>query len=807
MMNIRHVASTLLGAIAAAGVSLSAIPAAHAQSVCEKTAAPGDTDLDADTTKTNVDFQLGMLQLVDSTACGEVISDPVDLAALSLDDVPMNITAVRLVTDFTGDVQFFVSTAEPAEWVPTHDCDGPGGPQDLEFCARIPMAAGRSLRWKAVMCPNPFLPFLYQVAPVFDYSENSEFGYGGITFFDGVAYYGSYSQPGDVGQLYATSADFNTSYWLGRERLREQLTVPPTLPRSIYTSVGDTSRTPFEIGNTALVSLFGVASSAEADAVVQWVRDSERFLNTAVAPNVPTEPIERRFGGIVTSTPAVLRRTPPRPVWYTRVDPLQRGEFDTFNADVFSDDRLPLVLYGAKDGMVHAVLSDPLRIEHPNMGRELWAYIPPSVAARMDEDFDASQNQGKTIISAYPDSSPVIDDVRLSTGFATVAVLPEGKGGQSISVIDITNSATGLSTGTPVISGPQPMWTRTPGGLANAGLALNQPAIARAQIGSDIVFLVIAGTGVAFDDPTYQKGRTVAAYDIETGDVKWTFQTECPLTTPITVFETDDTDEPAGAVPIGFDGIVDRAVFADRCGYVYKVDINQDALGGPIQGIGGISTPGGQLALFWTNGRPVAGNIAARAVVDDSTTRVALFFGTGGLEDFPTFTQNFFYAIPASPESPGETFGTIEGDCPFSTRCEKFYGGATLSDTQVVYARVLEPVIGFAADCPTGTTPDSSTTIEALSLLQDVNDTDFLNLDASKTMNGMLKSALVVYSSQANGRLSTGETGDLGNRGTKTAGGDTANGTLPDTKDGTAGEGSAPDPNAPVRILGWRQVF
>lgn len=795
-MSHRHVTSVLLGAIALAGVSL---PRAHAQSVpaCENTASSGDADLDSGTTKSNVTFEFGNLRLVDGTTCGEAISEPVDLAALALDNVPMNITAVRLDTDFSGDVEFFVSTAEPAEWVPTHDCDGPTGPQEKQLCARIPLATGRSLRWKAVLCPNPFLPFVYRVTPTFDYSENTEFYYGGIRAFDGVAYFGGFSQPGDVGQLYAVNADLDFVYWTARERLREQLEDSPAWPRKIYTAVGAPQNlTPFEIGNPNMQSVLGVPSLAEADPVVQWVREGERFLNTAVSPNVPEEPTERRFGGIVTSMPGVVPKKPFLPIWYTRVNPAQRDDFDAFQNQVVAANRLPLVLYGAKDGMVHAVLSDSLRIDHPNMGREVWAYVPPSIAARMDDDFNNS------VITAYPDASPIIDDVVLSSRLATVAVLPEGKGGQSISVIDITESATGLSTDTPSVSGPVPMWTRTPGGATTAGLALNQPAIARARIGSDIVTLTIAGTGGAFDDPSYQKGRTVAAYDTETGAVMWTFQTECSLTTAITVFETDDTDEPVGGVPIGFDGVMDRAVFADRCGYVYKVDINQDASGGPIPGIGGFTTPGGQTALFWTEDRPISGNIAARAVVDDATTRVALFFGTGGFEDYPPFHQNFFYVIPASPDSPGETFGTLDGECPFSNRCEKFYGGVLVNDTQAILSRVQEPLIGIA-NCD-GVNPDSSTTIEVLSLTDDVSDTGFLQQEFARTSDGMLKSRLTGHGGKVYGMLSNGTVGGTGSARARVAGGDTHKGTLEET---TGGEDGTMGTSERIRILGWRQVF
>ena len=313
--------------------------------------------------------------------------------------------------------------------------------------------------------------------------------------------------------------------------------------------------------------------------------------------------------------------------------------------------------------------------------------------------------------------------------------------------------------------------------------------------------MIIAGTGIAFDDPL--KGRVVAAYDAETGDLFWQFQTRCALTTAITVFETDDEGEPApgaGQSPLTLDGYMDRAVFADRCGYIYKIDLTRETAGGWNPGIGGILVDvvaGTQLkALFQTaGGLPVTGNIGARALLDDDTTRVSLFFGTGGLEDAPPFPQNTFYVISASPDNVADTDpanlildATIKGTCAEPSRCEKFYGGVRLNPEQVIFTRVLEPVIGNPF-CDPG-----QTTIEVREITGDVSSPNFMEESFTTTVDGMITSPLTargnaIYFTDSRGRVNS--VGDP---------------QAPNTGFGPD-EGSGADTNAPMLLLGWRQVY
>jgi type IV pilus assembly protein PilY1 len=647
------------------------------------------------------------------------------------------------------------------------------------------------------MCNTLGPPSIASVETVFDYVVDNEHYHGGIAVKDGLAYFGGFGQPGDLGQLYATDTTFGTDYWNGRDRLQADA------GRRIFTASFDgTQLLPFDlasVGDTRLIDVLGVPSATESEQVVRWVREQQRFGTD------PADGLKRRFGGVITSTPTVVSK-PDFPVWFARADAAQRQAFQTFQQANAS--RPNLVLYGAKDGMVHALVTDSGNTADTDMGTEAWAYIPASVASRLYTDYQETLSRGRTFVRAYPDTSPVVEDILLrSNDYATIAVLNEGKGGSSISVIDITDTVSGDAASGYAATGPLQKWYRTPGDF-DAGQSMNRPAIARVEIGGEERHLVIAGTGVGFDDPTHQKGRVIAAYDAENGDLYWKFQTLCSLTTAISVFETDDAGEPATTAPhqraLGLDGYMDRAVFGDRCGNIYKIDLTRVIDGGWSPGIGGINADvvdGVQLkALFRTDGGlPVTGNIGVRALLDDDTTRASLFFGTGGLENAPPFPANSFYVIAAAPEDPSDDdpdslrypgVNPIVSTCVEPSRCEKFYGGVRLNPEQVIFTRVLEPRIGDGLDCDPG-----QTTIEVRDISGEVATPTFLQESfAPITVDGMISSPITasgnaIYFTDSRGRMNS-----AGNTQT------------PNSGFGPS-EGGSADTNAPMLLLGWRQVY
>jgi hypothetical protein len=407
-------------------------------------------------------------------------------------------------------------------------------------------------------------------------------------------------------------------------------------------------------------------------------------------------------------------------------------------------------------------------------------------------------------VSAYPDGSPTLADYRRTDGnFATAAIVGAGNGGKSIMALDVTRTVD-PSNGS--IIGPTPLWTATPGD-GDAGQGHAKPAVARVLVGGAERYFVIAATGVAHDNPAapWSKGRVVAAYDLATGENVWQFRAACPITSDISVFETDDDLEPGAP---SFNGYADRAVFADACGNVYKLDPAKD-LNGAVNdntGLGTIlaDTNSGvpQMALFSTQTTsgalgaqsPITGTLAVRT---DASTRVAIFFGTGGLESHAVTAQNEFYAVYADN---GEIRSKMAGSC-VGNSCEKFYGGVVVTPEQVILTRTRDPAVG------TGTCDVGSTVVQALQLNENAAtgefEEDFSQSLSSAVMGALYGDAGALYFATLSGDISR-----IGTPRAASAGGDSTSGTPPpqfgegnETGTGTVGNADA------LALLGWRQVY
>ncbi len=723
--------------------------------------------------------------------CGEAASGVIPLN--DLESSEMVVTAARIdpqvALNGTGSVTFYLSNEEPPNWVQATDCgDGTG-----DLCATFPKSSGRDVRWKAYMCSGnnkTTSPTITGMTARFQYTETTEHYRGGTTVNDGIAYLGAFRQPGDRGRFYAINAGLSQTYWEAANKLDESTN---DSERRLYTAHRDTGeRLDFSVSNASDVGLqatLGAANAAEAADVVEWVR-SARFGvgNDGIALS--------KLGAIETSTPAIL--TPPGlPTWYLFAPGAQRAKVDQFIANNAS--RPTLVLFGSKDGIVHALRSRATDISNSSNGKEAWGYIPPHVAGGFLADYSTSIAT-EMVNSAYPDGSVTLADVHDADGeMMTIALIAAGNGGDSIAAFDVTRT---IDPSTNNVLGPTPLWTAIPGGAA-AGRAFSKPAVARVEIDNATRFIAIAGTGMSFTDttPPFEYGRIVEAYDAITGDVLWKFQTRCALTSDIAVFETRDELEPGNPT---IDGYMDRAVFADACGYVYKVDPARDLGGGwnVNDGLGSIEADvvdGQQLyALFSTLDTdealgvesPIAGTLGAQ--IDGDTSRLVLFFGTGGLESHSVAEQNAFYAVYADT---GEIRAQMAGACP-GGRCEKFYGGVVVTREQVMFTRTVDPRIG------TGTCDRGTSVIQAvqLSTLEDGQfAVDFEVNAAAATMSALYGDAGAVYFSTLGGDVVR-----VGSPRATEAGGDSATGSANDPLEEGEGTGSL---DSPMSLLGWRQVY
>ena len=734
--------------------------------------------------------------------CGEAASGIMDLGSLL--STEMVVTAARITPNMSlnlGTVKFYMSNEEPANWVQASLCSG----SITDYCAAFPKATGRSVRWKALMCSGPLhtaTPKLISMSAKFDYTVAKEHYRAGIVVSDGVGYVGAFDQPGDRGRFYAVNAGLSTVLWDAAVKLDAM----SDASRNIYTAISTTNpETRFDFrttnaSNTALQGLFTTPNTQSTSDLITWVR-SARFGvgNSSIALT--------KLGAVETSTPAVLTK-PGRPSWYSYGSGLDRAHIDAFVSA--NATRVPLAMFGSKDGMVHAVYTFPASQSDTRNGREAWAYVPPPIAAGMLADYNNTQNANQTAtdglnhptISSFPDGSPTLVDYQTSSGtFKTVALVASGNGGRAFSVIDVTQTVD-PSTGT--VTGPVPMWSATPG-LGEAGQSNAKPTVVRVLVNNAERYFVVTGTGIDYSDTQNLKGRTVSAYDLLTGTLMWKFQAKCPVTTDVAAFETDDALEPGGPT---LNGYIDRVVFADKCGYVYKLNPAVDLAGAWYQNTGmGLLpvnvTPDGktQYALFSTlltaggllAERTIAGTIAART---DSTTRMVLFFGTGGLESVPATTANAFFGVYADT---GLIRSKVLGACNNGT-CEKFYGGVVVTPEQILFTKTVDPAIGTNA-CDTG-----STTISGVQLNPGTgtNFTSDFNLAVSSAvMGGLYGDAGAIYFATL-----AGDVARIGTPRAATAGGDTAAGRTQGMGAGDQATGAQTvGTTSGFTLMGWRVVL
>ncbi|MCP4449606.1 MAG: hypothetical protein GY811_30390 [Myxococcales bacterium] len=722
--------------------------------------------------------------------CGEVQSGVLDLGALS--NEKMVVTSARLAPSLSlpsgTSATFYLSNEEPENWQLASPCVD----NNTEYCVSFPKPVGRQVRWKAELCSNASktaTPTIAGMRITYDYTEAEEHYRAGLVVDDGVAYVGAFRQPGNRGHFYATNAALGQTYW----DFAVSLDAMADSDRNVFTADVDgqdlLSFSMANAGQKMLQDTLGVASTSQAENVISWQR-SARFGVGGVTPM-------SRLGSVETSTPAVVG-APGLPIWYPRADPEAREMVEDFRKE--HEDRNKLVLFGSRDGALHAVFTTPTDTVDSSNGTEAWAFIPAKVANAMVADLAGGTE------TAYPDGSPTVADVVLSDGeLHTVAIVAGGNGGKGVFALDITET---VDEDDGSINGPDPLWHAVPGGAA-AGQALSKPVVARVDVGGDTEFYAIMATGVASDNPVapFTKGREVVAVDIATGAMVWQFQSKCAVTSDIVIFETDD-DQESDAPAI--DGFIDRAVWADACGNVYKVNPGQDVGTSFISGYGDVSTghvaPDGNAvsAIFATSSsdcaigaeRPIVGTLGARS---DATGRLTLFFGTGGIESYDPTLNNDFYAVYAdtgeirgcadgSPEK-----GRVQGTCTAGV-CEKFYGGVIVTASHVIVTRASDAPVGTGT-CEFGTSEVSGFSIAEFDNAFNVSTT-------SATVSSLYGAGGAVYFATL-----AGEIVRIGDPRAANAGDDTAIGTGGGQAEGgdetDGGEGAG---DGPIQVLGWRQI-
>ena len=174
-------------------------------------------------------------------------------------------------------------------------------------------------------------------------------------------------------------------------------TTPSESQRNIFTALPDGTMISFTTANASTLSPY-----------LQTTLDVSSLITT-----IRSQPI----GAVVGSTPAVLDAP--------SLDPPPDEDYPAFITE--NDQRRSMVIFGANDGMLHAV--------DARTGLEVWAYIPFNLLPKLK-----TLNDGQPIDSFgyFVDSSPKVADVKIDDEWRTYLIVGEGPGGTFYQTFDVT---------------------------------------------------------------------------------------------------------------------------------------------------------------------------------------------------------------------------------------------------------------------------------------------------------------------------------------------------------------------------------
>jgi hypothetical protein len=230
-----------------------------------------------------------------------------------------------------------------------------------------------------------------------------------------------------------------------------------------------------------------------------WTIDPSAAGTPAVA-YTDTDILCKKIGPIINSAPIVAG---PPPFYYT---------FDDYNqfalARTHANPREAMVYVGANDGLLHAFkLAD---------GSETWAFIPPSMKTRLNDEFLCTDTYCHRY---FMDASPKLADIRTridgQNQWRTLLFIGQRQGGAAYTALDVTS-------GRPFDDPADPsrfLWEFTDPEL---GETWAEPDIARVKDGSGKVWGAFFTSGYAATEAQQaSKQAYLYAVDAYTGQPIW----------------------------------------------------------------------------------------------------------------------------------------------------------------------------------------------------------------------------------------------------------------------------------------------
>ncbi|VXC94184.1 pilus assembly protein [Pseudomonas sp. 9Ag] len=394
---------------------------------------------------------------------------------------------------------------------------------------------------------------------------------------------------------------------------------PPTADSTTGALVSTTGRTFLwdQLEATQQTALRATASGTPTtEAVGQdrlaFIRGDRSYERTDAAPNNPFRQRDSRLGDIANSDPQYIYKPNfgysqlPESAGFTSAI---KSAYTTFRSQSSYQNRPPLVVVGANDGMLHGFDASL----GSTGGKELFAYVPNDLIDELHELTDPTYAH-----RYYVDGTPRIGDALVSGQWKTLLVGSSGAGGRSIFALDVSNPNS--------MSASSVLWEFT---HPEMGYSLGRPSLVPLYNGK---FGVIVTSG--YDRPTTTTNGYVWLLDASNGSVIKRF--DLP--------NSGDLGAPL-AVDIDNDRVADRVYVADTLGKVWRLDITGTSASG-WDAPSSLKSGGNITPLFLAKdasgvAQPITAPLDAAYTKD---REIMLVFGTG------SFYQTTDNEVPASPQ-------------------------------------------------------------------------------------------------------------------------------------------------------------
>lgn len=343
-----------------------------------------------------------------------------------------------------------------------------------------------------------------------------------------------------------------------------------------------------------------------------FLRGDRSMERTDAAPNNPFRQRGSRLGDIANSDPQYIHKPnfgysqlPESSGFTTSI----KSAYTTFRASSSYQNRPPLVVVGANDGMLHGFNAGL----GSSGGSELFAYVPNDLIDDLYELTEPTYSH-----RYYVDGTPRIGDAWVGNAWKTLVIGSSGAGGRSIFALDITDPTSMSSTNV--------SWEFT---HPEMGYSLGRPSLVPLHNGK---FGVVVTSG--YDRPTNTTSGYVWILDAADGSVLKRF--DLP--------NSGDLGSPL-VVDLDNDRVADRIYVADTSGNVWRLDTSGTAAS-DWDAPASLKTGGSVEPLFVARDssgsrQPITAPLDAAYTKD---RKIMLVFGTG------SFYQTIDSEIPESPQ-------------------------------------------------------------------------------------------------------------------------------------------------------------